>query len=300
MEPKVEPQDIIRGVLPLIFITLNLSIWILPLVILALLKLMIPLPALRRGLYRLMIGIYILAVRVDDFLFHTVLKIRFDVDPLEDLSADKNYLLISNHQSWADVLVYQSILINRTPIIKFIVKQELLYLPLIGLICWAYEYPRVHRKSFQSKPDPGNSRKDDLKTLRRKLADVGQKGSAIINFAEGTRFTDQKRIKYDSPYEHLLKPRSGGFYFILNTFGHQIDSVLDFTIAYDCSKPVFFKFLGKRCPRVMVRVTQIPMADLLHEVAGEDDQLDFNKVDAWLKARWIEKDRIIGTLLRDR
>ena len=166
MKPKNKPGDVIRGILPLIYIVINLSIWIVPLVLLALLKLVIPFQAIKKGIYQLMIGIYFLAVELDVFLFSKILNIRFDVDPINDLKKDKTYLVVTNHKSWADILIYQSILIRHIPIIKFIVKKELLYVPLIGLICWAYDYPLVERRSFKPESKRNKKekpcRKDDL------------------------------------------------------------------------------------------------------------------------------------------
>lgn len=134
----------------------------------------------------------------------------------------------------------QSILIDKTPVIKFIVKRELLYLPLIGLICWAYEYPMVHRRSFQPDSKQGHNRTSDRELLENKLSDIRRNPAAIINFAEGTRFSRLKRETFGSPYQHLLKPRAGGLFFILNTFGTQLDELLETTISYDCREPVFF------------------------------------------------------------
>jgi 1-acyl-sn-glycerol-3-phosphate acyltransferase len=296
MKSEVDPQDILRGIGPLILIILNLSLWIFPLVALALLKLLIPLFSIKKVIYRMMLGIYSIAVKTDNFILHHVLRIRFEVDSLEYLGKEKNCLILTNHQSWADILVLQGILIGRTPIIKFIVKQELLYLPLIGLICWAYEYPFVHRSSFKKKSRNENKLGSDLQALSKKLAVMKENPATIINFAEGTRFNNEKQKKYNSPYQHLLKPRSGGVHFILNTFGEKIDFLIDITIAYDCSQPIFFKFLGGRCREVKIQARYIAMDDLLPSLAGSKDNLAFEKVDAWLKNLWAAKDRDLSSM----
>jgi 1-acyl-sn-glycerol-3-phosphate acyltransferase len=299
-EVAAEPGDILRGALPLAYITLNLAIWILPLLLLALLKLAIPITVIKQGLYKVMIGFYFLAVKIDLFLFQSILGIRFEVDPLDDLQKNKNYLIVSNHQSWSDILVLQSILIDHTPIIKFIVKKEILYLPLVGLICWAYEYPLVHRSSNKTKITENKNLSRDLQVLGDKLVNMGKNPAAIINFAEGSRFTEARRQKYKSPHEHLLKSRTGGLYFILNTFGQKIDYLLDFTLVYDVSEPIFFKFLGRRCRSVKVRVNKFSMPELLQSLKGEADDLDFEKVDTWLKSLWAGKDRIIDRIQKVR
>ncbi len=296
MRPKTDSADIIRGLLPLTFITLNLVFWIIPLILLALAKLVIPVSLIKRGIYQLMLAIYAAACQIDIFLFKRILGIRFDFDLPQELERDKNHLIISNHQSWADILVFQSILINRTPIIKFIVKKELLFLPLVGLICWAYEYPMVHRRSFKKDGAVKPNRKIDLEILESKLGGLTYHAASIINFAEGTRFNLEKHEKYGSPHKNLLRARTGGLFFILDTFGDKIDYLLDFTIMYDCEEPVFFKFLGRKCKAVKIQANRISLYELLPELSNETGQLEFEKVDAWLKIRWLEKDRQLDLL----
>ena len=293
---SVSISDVMKGILPLAFITLNLTIWILPLLLLALIKLIVPLQPVKQAVYKLMLGIYFVAVKIDLVLFQWILNIRFEVDSLDDLQVDKNYLVVSNHRSWADILVYQSILIDHSPIIKFIVKKELLYLPLVGLICWAYEYPLVHRKSIKDGATGNANLKTDQKILKDKLLDIGRNPAAIINFAEGSRYTEERRDRYNSPHTNLLKSRAGGLFFILQAFGHQFDYLLDFTILYDCTEPVFFKFLGGKCRKVKVRVNKFLMSDLLQSLSDSSNTLSFEKVDEWLKTLWSGKDKIIDRM----
>lgn len=132
--------------------------------------------------------------------------------------------------------------------------------------------------------------------LEKKLTGIDKSPSAIINFIEGTRFTVDKAGKSNSPYRHLLNPRAGGFYFILNTFGREIDFLLDITLTYDCENPVFFKFLSRRCRRVGICINKIPMNDLLSLFKGENQSLEFHKVNSWLKNLWYEKDKQIANV----
>jgi len=294
MKSKTELVDIARGTFPLAAITLNLTFWMVPLLLLAILKLATPHAAARRFFYRLMIGIYFMACQVDIFLFKVLLGIQFEVDPLDQLHPGKNYLVLSNHKSWADILVLQSVLINKTPIIKFIVKRELLYLPLVGLICWAYEYPMVARKSFRVGSKREDNPSSDLEILKNKLGDISRNPAAVINFAEGTRVSPEKRSRFGSPHQNLLKARTGGLFFIMNTFGHRIDDLLNITISYNCPAPVFFRFLGGKCKTVRVQVDRIPMAALLRELSDGSGRLDYQRVDRWLQKTWTDKDRQLG------
>lgn len=284
------PFKHLLGIVSLLYITLNLTIGLIPLLLLALLKLLIPLAFVKDALYRMMLGVYAFAVRVDSVLLKHLLGIRFDVRGLvQGLEKDKNYLVISNHQSWADILVLQSLLIKGAPIIKFIVKKEIILIPLVGLICWAYEYPFVKRASLTSKKSRSHSNQNDLGTIDQRLADLGKHATTIINFVEGTRFNLLKSAQHDSPFQHLLKPRAGGLTHILQTFGHQIDFVLDFTIAYDSKGPVFWNLLNGTCKRITVNIQKIPIKCMLDSIT-HNETLDYPHVSKWLKQFWQEKD----------
>ncbi len=55
------------------------------------------------------------------------------------------YLVSSNHQSWVDILVLQRIFHGRIPFLKFFLKQELIWVPVIGLAWWALDFPFMKR-----------------------------------------------------------------------------------------------------------------------------------------------------------
>lgn len=287
----------ITAVFTLAYITLNLTFWMVPLLILASLKLMIPVRGVKDALYGMMLRIYMFAVRVDDFLFKKVLGIRFEVNGLERLESEKNYLVIANHRSWADILVLQSLLIGVAPIIKFIVKREILFVPLVGLICWAYEYPLVKRSSMKSPRRLNDRGQMDLDVINRRLGNLGRHPTTIINFVEGTRFNLLKSKKTESSYRHLLKPRAGGLTYILNTFGSRIDYVLDFTIAYHTREPVFWNFLGGTCPKVNVDVQVIPMQEMLAIISSGKNAPEYPEVAAWLTGFWEGKDQKMDDFL---
>ena len=52
-----------------------------------------------------------------------------------------------NHQRWVDILVLQHLLNRRIPLLKFFLKQQLIYVPVIGLAWWALDFPFMRRHS---------------------------------------------------------------------------------------------------------------------------------------------------------
>ncbi|HCH76877.1 MAG TPA: acyltransferase, partial [Pseudomonas sp.] len=71
------------------------------------------------------------------FWMDLVRPIRWDVQGLDQVDMHHSYLVTSNHQSWADILVLQYQLNRRMPFLKFFLKQELIWVPVIGLCWWA-------------------------------------------------------------------------------------------------------------------------------------------------------------------
>ncbi len=281
----------IFGFLALAYITLNLTFWIVPLVVIALFKLLIPFPPVKALIYQLMLKMYGWAVWVNLFLFRVLLGIRFEISGFEALQKNENYLVMANHRSWADILILQSMLVKGAPIIKFIVKREILFLPLVGLVCWAYEYPLVRRKSMRSHDAATSNERSDFDTIKQGFSGKGQNSMSIVNFVEGTRFNLLKSRKTDSPHKHLLKPKAGGLSYILQSFGSQLDFLLDITIVYDTEEPVFWNFLSGKCKRVVVEVRKVPIADLIESIQGDSSTLDYQKISIWLKDLWEEKDK---------
>lgn len=57
------------------------------------------------------------------------------------------YLVLSNHQSWIDIVVLQKVFNRRIPLLKFFIKQELIKVPLLGFAWWALDFPFMKRYS---------------------------------------------------------------------------------------------------------------------------------------------------------
>lgn len=66
------------------------------------------------------------------------------------LNNKHSYILISNHQTWLDVLVLGYAFNRKIPVIKFFMKKELIWgLPILGLSCWLLDYPFLQRYSLR-------------------------------------------------------------------------------------------------------------------------------------------------------
>ena len=139
----------------------------------------------------------------------------------------------------------------------------------------------------------------DMEATRRACEKFRDIPVAIMNFVEGTRFTRAKHDRQDSPYRHLLKPKSGGVAFVLDAMGEGLHAILDVSIAYPAGIPSMVDLLADRIPEVRVQVRQraIPA-----ELAGGDyagDRAHRARFQQWMNGLWQEKDADIEALLAD-
>jgi len=74
-------------------------------------------------------------------------KIDIEVHGQQELSPSKWYLVFCNHQTWVDILILQRVFNRKIPILKFFIKQQLIYTPVIGIAWWALDFPIMKRYS---------------------------------------------------------------------------------------------------------------------------------------------------------
>ena len=266
----------------------------------ALLKLLVPATPVRRVCDRWAIGLATAWVAVNNAWIAALRPSGtpdWDVQGLEGLDPKGWYLVSPNHQSWVDILVLQRIFHPRIPFLKFFLKQELIWVPVIGLAWWALDFPFMKRHSLAALRKNPELRQQDRETTRKACAKFALVPTSVMNFAEGTRFTRAKHHAQKSPYRHLLKPKIGGLGIALATMGEQFESMLDVTIVYPHGTPTFWELLSGRLDAVLVRVQP---RDIPAEVLGGDpvgDKAYRQRLTAWIEGLWAEKDALIERLL---
>lgn len=257
----------------------------------SLLKLALPFDAVRRGCDRVLTALASGWVAVNNAWIAAVRPVQWDVQGVDELNPRGWYLVSSNHQSWVDILVLQRIFHGHIPFLKFFLKQELIWVPVIGLAWWALDFP------FMKRGKGHGARQNDLKTTREACEKFKRIPTSVINFVEGTRFTQAKHDQQKSPYRHLLKPKIGGLGIALATMGEQFEALLDVTIVYPNGAPTFWHLLSGRLDAVIVRVQQ---REIPSEVLGSDpigDKAYRQRISAWVEQQWADKDELIEALL---
>lgn len=261
----------------LVYGLLNLTIWSVPLLGIILIRALAPgvQPRLRRPLD----GIYRAAVTCNDLWFRHVLGYRWQ-PPDVGLQPDRSYLVISNHQSWADSFLLQTAIVHRGPILKVLVKEELTRWPILGLIFSAYDFPRLKRRASNPMDEP-ERRRQDTDRIRQACAALKETPGAMLIYPEGTRFTAAKQAAAGglekTGLERLLPPKPGGFATVLESLRGHAHAVVDVAICYPESTR-FWQFLSGGMQEPQLRMEAVPLDDIADPVA-------------WLKERWEKKDR---------
>lgn len=234
---------------------------------------------------------------VNAFLVNLCLRIDWDVRIDTRLDPKGQYLVCANHQSWNDIVVLMTAIGRKAPFFKFFIKQELIWVPVLGLVWWGLDYPFMKRHSKEQLERNPALRGEDLETTRRACEKYRNQPALILNFLEGTRFTRAKHERQASPYRHLLRPKAGGFAFTMAAMGERLNSLLDVTIVYPEGAKGFWDFLSGCVHRVIVEVRQLKIPHALYVGDYEADAEFRARFQAWIAELWQEKDRRIGELL---
>ena len=282
----------LRGVLTGSLLGLNTLLITLSLLPPALVKLLVPVAAVRRSADHLLAALASAWVAGNNGWMAAVRPgARWQVQGVESLNPRGWYLVASNHQSWVDILVLQRVFHGHIPFLKFFLKRELIWVPVIGFAWWALDFPFMRRGGTS-----GAVRKD-LEATRKACEKFKQIPTSVMNFVEGTRATPDKRAQQNSPYKHLLKPKIGGLAVALATMGEQFEALLDVTLVYPERTPTFWDLLCGRLDVVIVHVLprEIPLELTGTERAGE--RAHVVRLGRWVEKQWLEKDQRIDELL---
>ena len=216
----------------------------------------------------------------------------------DELSRDHWYFVTANHQSWADILIAQRVLNRKTPFLKFFLKKELFWVPILGLCWWALDFPFMRRYSREYLERNPHKKGKDLIETRKACEKFKYTPTAVFNFMEGTRFTDSKHQQKKSPYQYLLPPKAGGAGFVLGAMGNTLHTLIDISIYYPHGRPSFWEFICGRAGEIKVSVRCLDIPD---DVRSGDYLNDPNyqaNVQRWVNQLWLEKDEILHQLQR--
>lgn len=234
----------------------------------------------------------------NDAIFDTFLDTKWDVEMPENVDRKGHYLILSNHLSWVDIFVAFRVFHRRTAFLRFFLKSTLQWAPIVGQAARALDFPFMRRYTKEYLEQHPEKRGRDLETTRIACRRFKHVPVAIINYVEGTRFTDEKHAEQKPPYRYLLRPRVGGIAFVLASLGEQLDGVLDLTVVYPGHQITMLDFAMNRVPSIVVRVRRIDPPEEFYTTAVTEPGPVRERFKEWIDERWREKDAIIAGIVR--
>lgn len=289
-------RRLLTGSLVTLLLLLNTLVLIGPLLVFALLKLILP------GRYRDYASWAVMWIaetwaEIDKLIFALCIPTRWDVRGAAELRVDTSYLMVSNHQSWVDIPALIQVFNRRIPFFKFFLKKELIWVPLLGLAWWALDYPFMKRYSKAFLDKHPHLKGQDLEITKAACELFKRQPVTVVNYLEGTRFTQAKRAAQGSPFKHLLKPKAGGVAFVLAALGEQLDALLDVTLVYPGdTAPGFWDLVSGGVARVIVDIQVHELDPALWRGDYENDPQFRSSVQAWVNQLWHDKDARIEQL----
>lgn len=155
----------------------------------------------------------------------------------------------------------------------------------------------MRRHSKEAIAKNPNLKNQDITEAKRACAKIATMPFTLLNYLEGTRFTQSKHDAQQSPYHYLLKPKAGGLALALGALGQQIDGFLDMTIVYPDGIPKYSDFWKGKVKRIGIDIhfEHIPTELLTGDY--HQNPIIKEKMYAWIDHLWQQKDAKIATIL---
>lgn len=285
----------LRGCATISLMAINTIWWSTLLFSVTFCKAVLPVGGWRRFTGRCMVGLANAWIACNNGILSLVNKVEWRFNLPQGLQRWRNYLVISNHQSWTDILALQRAFLRRIPFLRFFLKQNLIYVPFLGQAWWALDFPFVKRGSKLSPKAKTQAAPTRLDFVTKACAKYREIPVSIMNFVEGTRFTLQKQQGQASQYANLLKPKAGGVTTVLAAMPDCLHSILDVTIAYPGGAGSFWEFICSRGRQVVVHVEERKLAGLITgERLGDEGFRTY--MEDFLNDMWAAKDRKLAQL----
>lgn len=295
----------INGILSICIYFLNTVFWFIPIMVASVFKL---LPIKQWQIWMSIIAdkcasAWISVNRINQNIFSRT-QFTLKEDPI--LNENSWYLVIANHQSWVDILVLQRVFNRKIPFLKFFLKQNLIYVPFLGLAWWGLDFPFMKRYSKAAiKKDPSLKGKD-LETTKRACEKYENTPVSIMNFVEGTRFSKDKLNAANTQklaLKYTLAPKTGGIAFVLSAMGDSLSKLVDVTVYYPQGIPSYWDFVCGKVKNIVVNINVIDIKTLLNEKTFSPEYFTEpaqKKIfQDWLNTIWKQKDQQIDAMQKE-
>ena len=278
------------GLFSILCLLVSTSMVFIPVVFFSILKLIIPIKNIKyhcttavQALVSFWVSFAILITK----LFSPT-EIEFEQNA--ELNRKNSYLIISNHKSWLDTLVLMLAFHKKIPFPKFFMKFQMFFVPVIGIVCWALEFPAMKRYSKEYIAKHPEKKGKDIEMTKEYCKSLSDRPTTIVNFVEGTRNTKEKAKSSD--FKNLLNPKAGGIAVILKSLSGKMTGILNTTIVYENPNQTLWNFMIRKTKKIKVKVDFIPITDV---PTGDyfNSATDKKTFQNWLNSLWLKNDKYI-------
>ena len=284
----------LQGSLVMLVVSISSVVITTMVLVLAILKLLAPKGHARKILTRWLSSLGELWVSVNKGVMWFYRELVWDVQMPDGIGREGRYLVFCNHQSGVDILALQHCLNRRAPFGRYLLKQQLIWVPVLGLAWWALDMAFLRRYSKQELLRNPSLRGKDLENAASACEKLKSIPVSMMTFPEGTRFTEIKRDQQNSPFKHLLIPRYGGVGQVLYSFDEALDSLIDVTIFYPNGVPSVWQYVSGQVTKISVRIQLRPIESNIRGRNFRDDPVAKSDLKDWLLNIWQEKDQLIN------
>ena len=222
-------------------------------------------------------------------------KLEWDFQIPQDVNTETWYVAMSNHQSWADIFILLAAGHKKIPLIKFFMKKELQWIPIIYLVHKTIDMPFLNRHSRAQILANPELKRVDYENAKKAAKRFSRNPSSAFSFVEGTRFTSEKHSEQKSPYYNLLKPKVGALAIALSGMP-QVNTLIDFTVVYATQKRSTWDFLCGDLSKAKVVAKTYALPENLKNRSFEEEY-DYRKsFQTFVDAIWLEKQLTIKDL----
>ena len=222
-------------------------------------------------------------------------KLEWDFQIPQDVNTDTWYIATSNHQSWADIFILLAAGHRKIPLLKFFMKKELQWIPIIYLVHKTVDMPFLNRHSKAQILANPELKRVDYENAKKAAKRFSRNPSSAFSFAEGTRFTSKKHSEQESPYYNLLKPKVGALAIALSGMP-QVNTLIDFTVVYATQKRSTWDFLCGDLSKAKVVAKTYALPENLKNRSYEEED-DYRKsFQTFVDAIWLEKQQTFKDL----
>lgn len=277
------------------FFVVNTVFWMTLFIPVAILKFCVPIRPWVGLCDRILSGIASGWIACNSWGLQTFHRFSVEVNGMQGLERGRSYLVLSNHQSWVDIVVLQKVFNRRIPQLKFFLKKQLMWVPLLGFAWWALDFPFMRRYTAKQIEKNPSLKGKDLERTRRFCEKYKRNPVSILNFVEGTRKRAKRRGAQASPFHHLLRPKAGGVALVMHAMSQHLHRILNVTIVYPDGVKGLAGLLAGEVKRVRVEVESVSIQhDLIGDYANDADfRLRFQ---TWINEVWARKDKLLDEM----